>query len=319
MAGATPEQRARYVVIHEAGHQFWYGIVANNETERAWLDEGINEYADSRVQAEAFQPNYLVERFFGDFIPWRFSDIALKRATDTNWMDSYRRAADRDAMSTPTYLLWPATHQVFSYHKTALMLHTLERRHTWEVMQRVLSTFFERWKFKHPTPDDFLSVVDEVTGQPHAWFFDQVYRSSNRFDYAIERFESEPITSRGLVESEGGLVFKDQPAADMFRTTVVVRRLQAGQFPVDVLVTFTNGDQARERWGGRESWQVFTFDRPVKAVSAQVDPERVLLLDSYYTNNSRTLEPANDAAATKWSLRWMVWLQDLLMTCAFFA
>ena len=48
-----------YVVLHEAGHQFWYGLVANNEVEFAWLDEGINEYSDSRVQWEAFQPNYL--------------------------------------------------------------------------------------------------------------------------------------------------------------------------------------------------------------------------------------------------------------------
>jgi hypothetical protein len=62
---------------------------------------------------------------------------------------------------------------------------------------------------------------------------------------------------------------------------------------------------------------VFTFDKPVKAVSAQVDPERVLLLDTYFTNNSKTLEPSTAAAATKWSLRWMVWLQDLFMTSAF--
>ncbi len=46
-----------YVVLHEAGHQFWYGLVANNEVEFAWLDEGINEYTDSRVQDIALQPN----------------------------------------------------------------------------------------------------------------------------------------------------------------------------------------------------------------------------------------------------------------------
>ena len=102
-----------------------------------------------------------------------------------------------------------------------------------------------------------------------------------------------------------------------FRTTVVVRRLQAGQFPVDVLVTFSNGEQAREKWAGRDRWTVFTYDKPVKAVSAQIDPERVLLHDTNFTNNSVTLEPQGDRAATKWSLRWMVWLQDLLMTWAF--
>lgn len=304
-----------YVVLHEAGHQWWYGMVANNETERAWLDEGLNEYSDSRVQAEALQPNYLVQRFFGDFIPWQFRDIPLKRATDTNWMNTYRRAGDRDALSTPTYALWPGTHQAQSYHKAALMLHTLERKHTWDVMQKVLATFFTRWQFRHPQPDDFFATVEEVTGQPHAWFFDQVYRSSNTFDYAIERLDSVPVASRGLNDA---LAFEEQAPAGTYRTTVVVRRLDAGIFPVDVLVTFSNGEQTRETWDGRARWHAFTFERPVQAVSAQVDPERVLLLDTNFTNNSKTMTPAAETAAAKWSLRWMVWLQDLMMTYAFF-
>ena len=306
------------VVVHEAGHQFWYGIVANNETERGWLDEGFNEFADSRVQWEAFQPNYLAQRFFGGFVPWQFTDIALKRATDTNWMNSYRRAGDRDTLSTPTFRLWPGTHQNLSYHKTALMLHTLERRLGWDTMRKVMATFFDRWKFRHPHPEDFFATLNEVTQQDFTWFFDQVYRSSNLFDYDIERFTSEPIKSRGLMDSPAGPAFQEKTVEGMFRTTVVVRRLQAGQFPVDVLVTFSNGEQARESWDGLVRWQQYTFDRPVKAVSVAIDPERVLLLDTNSTNNSRAIEPATEAAATKWSLRWMVWMQDLLMTYAFF-
>ena len=298
------------VTIHEAGHQFWYGMVANNETERAWLDEGLNEFSDSRVQSVAFEPHYLAQYFFGGFIPWQFRDIRLKRATDTNWMNSYRRNGDRDSLATPTFQLWPGSHSVMSYHKTALMLHTLERLHSWDVMQKVLSTFFTRWKFRHPAPEDFFAVLNEVTGQDHTWFVDQVYRSSNTFDYAVERFTSAPISVRGI-DTE----LKLQQVT--YRTTVVVRRLEAGLFPVDVMVTFANGEQAREKWDGRGRWQQFTFDRPSRAVSVQIDPERVLLLDTNYTNNSRTLEPARDEAATKWSLRWMIWLQDLLMTYSF--
>ena len=120
-----------------------------------------------------------------------------------------------------------------------------------------------------------------------------------------------------MKESPEGLKFQETTEEKMFRTTVVARRLGAGQFPVDVMVTFENGEQARVKWDGRPRWQQFTFDRPSKAVSAQVDPERVLVLDTYVTNNSQTLAPAGDAAASKWSLRWMVWLQDLLMTGAF--
>jgi hypothetical protein len=307
-----------YVVLHEAGHQFWYGVVANNEVQFAWLDEGINEYSDSRVQSLAFQPNYLLQRFFGDFIPWQFRDIPLKRETDTNYLNTFRRAPDRDSLSTPTASLWPGTHQNMSYHKAALMLHTLERRYTWEVMQRVLQIFYSRWKFRHPRPEDFFAVLDEVTAKNHDWFMEQVYRSSNTFDYAVESLSSAPLSSRGLVEdTDGRLRFTENTEKDKFRTTVVVRRLAAGQYPVDVLVRFTNGEEAREQWNGLGRWAVFTFDRPVKAVSAQVDPERQLLLDTNYTNNSRAIEPAAEAAATKWSLRWMVWLQDLFMTYAF--
>ena len=123
-------------------------------------------------------------------------DIELKRATDLNWMNAYRRAGDRDALSTPTRLLWPGTHQAQSYHKTALMLHTLERRLGWDVMQRVMATFFDRWRFRHPQPEDFFAIVNEVTQQDYTWFFDRVYHSSNRFDYAIERFDERGQSSR---------------------------------------------------------------------------------------------------------------------------
>ena len=306
-----------YVVIHETGHQWWYGMVANNEVTHAWLDEGINQYSDARVQDAAFQPIHLTQRFFGGFIPWLYRDIVLSRATDLNWLSTYRRNPDRDSISTPTAALWPGSHQNMSYHKAALMLHTLERMHTWEVMQRVLSVYFTRWKFKHPRSEDFFAVLDEVTGKDHQWFVEQVFQSSNTFDYAIDRLTTEPLGARGLVESADGLTFQESSDGTQFRTTVIVRRLEAGQFPVDVLVTFENGEQARERWDGRGRWAVFSFDRAAKAVSAQIDPERVLLLDMNYTNNSRTLAPEADAAATKWSLRWMVWLQDLFMTWAF--
>jgi hypothetical protein len=56
----------------------------------------------------------------------------------------------------------------------------------------------------------------------------------------------------------------------------------------------------------------------VRAAFAQVDPDRVLLLDVRYTNNSFTLEPQSARAARKWSLAWLIWLQDHLLTYGFF-
>jgi hypothetical protein len=182
----------------------------------------------------------------------------------------------------------------------------------------VLATFFERWKFRHPRPDDFFAVANEISGQDLTWFFDQVYRSSNVFDYGVERFDSSPAAVRGFDDSKPQPAFREGDGAGMYRTTVVVRRLGEAFFPVDVVTTFENGDQAREKWDGRERWRSFTYERTSRAARVQIDPDRVLLLDVDYTNNSRTLAPRTEEAASKWSLKWMVWLQDLLLTYAFF-
>jgi hypothetical protein len=284
---------------HEVGHQWWYGMVATNEFEHAWMDEGINTYATARVIAEAMSPNRVELRYFGTFFPWSFRDIAVTRV-DNDRLPGYRLNAEADAPFTPTFNDWPATASIISYNKTALWLHTLEQRLGWPMMQRILSTYFERWKFKHPTPSDFFDIVREVSGHEHAWFFDEVYRSSNTFDYGVQEFRSDRLDEQ------------------MYRTTVVVRRHGEAVFPVDVVTSFEDGERIEETWNGQERRAVYVYERPSRGATVQIDPDRVLVLDVAETNNSRTLKPRGDEASLKWGLKWMVWLQDLMLTYAFF-
>ena len=281
------------VTVHEAGHQFWYGIVATNEVEHAWLDEGLNTYSTARVMEQVFYPNFYTKRYFGDFFPWVFDDLPFTRAVDGNRMPAFRGAAENDDQSTPTWRYWPGSASQITYNKTALWLHTLERMLGWETVQRILSTYFHRYAFKHPGPEDFFAVANEVSGQDLTWFFDQVHRSSNVFDYSVE-----------VVRAEG-------------RTTVVARRLGEATFPVDVVARFDNGDEQQWKWDGRDRWKAFEAGGAT-LVSAEVDPDRILLLDINRTNNSWSATPAAPAAARKWSLAWLIWLQDHLLTYGFF-
>jgi hypothetical protein len=306
------------VTVHEAGHQFWYGIVASNEFEHAWLDEGLNTYSTARVMEEVFYPHYYSKRFLGGFVPWTFDDLALTRDTDGNRMPAYRAVAENDEQSTPTWRYWPGSASAITYNKTSLWLHTLERMLGWETVQRILSTYFQRYAFKHPKPQDFFAIANEVSGQDLTWFFDQVHRSSHVFDYSVGEFRSAEVPHRGYF-GEAQKTFETRGREDgSFRTGVVVRRLGEGIFPVDVRVLFENGEEQRWKWDGKDRWKHFQIDKPVRAVSAQVDPERVLLLDVNVTNNSATLAPAGPAAARKWSLAWLIWLQDHLLTYGFF-
>ena len=127
-----------------------------------------------------------------------------------------------------------------------------------------------------------------------------MYRGSSTFDYGVQSVKS---TAAGK---------------DNYRTDIVVRRYGDGIFPVTVLVTFSDGAQTRTAWDGGNRWKLISLEHATEAVSAQVDPDQVLLLDTNFTNNSYAREPQGPRAATKWAAKWMVWLQDQLLTWAFF-
>ena len=295
-AGATTPEG---VTVHEAGHQFWYGIVANNEFENAWMDEGFNTFSTARTITQVFEPNYYVQRYFGGFVPWLFRDLPLERVVDGDRIGGYRATARRDVQATPTFRYWPPTAGSITYNKTALWLHTLENHLGWPTLQRVMSTYFQRYQFKHPKPDDFFAVANEVSGQDLRWYFDQVYRGSQVFDYGVDLLQSD--------RSPNGYV-----------TRIAARRFADGVFPVTVRVTFADGQQANWPWDGRDQWKMFTAEHATRAVSAEIDPDRVLALDVNRTNNSVSLAPNGRAAARKWSYAWLIWLQDQLMTYGFF-
>lgn len=291
----TPES----TTIHENGHQWWYGMVGSNEFEHAWMDEGVNTFSTARVEGTVYSPSYLSARYFGGFVPHAFRDIVLSREIDRNRMGLYRAEPKSDMSSAPSYTFFPTrvARNAMTYAKTALWLNMLERQLGWDTLQRVMSTYFARWRFHHPKPDDFFRTANEVSGRNLDPFFDEVYRSSNVFDYGVYALTS-------------------VKAGASFDTAVIVRRYGEGVLPVDVRVSFADGSQVTERWDGRERWRAYRYERPARAASAQVDPDRVLLLDLNSVNNSRTLAPRGPEAATKWSMKWMVWLQDLLLTWA---
>ena len=316
------------VTVHEAGHMFFQSGVGNNEMEHSWLDEGLNTYATARVMETEF-PFVRELRLFGGFVPWPQPDVPWDRVIHGDRIAGYRAVARSDVQATPTYRYWPGSGGAITYNKSALYLHTLERHLGWDVVRRGMSAFYRQWRFGHPTPDDFFAAMNGAAGEDLGWFFDQVHGSSAVFDYGIAALSSRNAAGRGWFDDgryrdeSGGATGADVPTAagpaDWYESLVAVRRYGDGIFPVEVVVEFADGATERRRWDGRAQWTNFRFVRPSRAVTAIVDPDRVLLLDVDFTNNSRTTRPRAGDAATKWTLAWIVWLQDLLLTAGFLA
>jgi len=281
-------------VEHEFGHQYWYGMVATNEFEDPWLDEGINSYTECKVLDDLFGRDKSLMDLWG-----------ITESDDAEQRNSYRAAAYLEPISRFAYqYLNGVSYYDIVYGKTTAVLLTLEKVIGQETLKRALRTYFLRFRFKHPTQEDFLTAIEEVSGQNLRWYFDQAVYGTRVLDYEILRASSDRTN----------WYLKDGPnkkqGEPMYRTMVLVHRKGDFIFPVDVVVKFDDGETAIEQWDGRGRWVSFTYDKKAKVVSAQIDPENEILLDENYFNNSYT--KASDARATRKLLYYWTWITQLL-------
>jgi len=297
------------VIIHEFGHGYWYGLAANNEFEEAWLDEGINTYSTGRVAAEAYGPGAFSMSFRGIPLARIFR---MPRALD--W-ETDRAAAINvvpyDPVVKDSWRFYSGgSYGANVYMRASTCLNTLERLVGGEVMARIMRTYFSRFRFRHPSTADFISVVNEVSGRDLTWFFDELFFSTLNFDYGIASCVSEktPEHLRGVFDVNGNLEETtpdkvrelDSAAAKAgrkpeFTTTVTLRRFGearvGGDARIKLVVGFADGTEEIRFWNGRDRWAREVFVKPAKAAWARVDPDRVWLIDSNFANNSRLAAP----------------------------
>ncbi|MEW5981932.1 MAG: M1 family metallopeptidase [Acidobacteriota bacterium] len=301
------------VTIHEFGHQFWYGLVGNNEFEEAWLDEGINSYSTGRVIDVA----YGRDRGMVEFLGLRIGEADILRAGNSP-AAIYNRIIARAWDYTP-----PGAYGFYSYQKPELALRTLEGLLGEQTMARVMRTFHERWRFRHPRSDDFFDVASEVSGRDLSWYFDQVFRGTDVLDYAVGSVSSEPAPQpRGVFDGpDGRTTVSEQDARNaarearrtgqQYETRVVVQRRGGVCFPVDVAFKFEGKPVERLTWDGRDRTRVFRFTRAERLEWVDVDPDRKVVLDVNWLNNGRRVE-GDRRTRVAWTSRWLFFVQNLL-------
>jgi hypothetical protein len=292
------------VTEHEFGHQYWYGMVATNEFEEAWLDEGINSYTEVKIMDSLYGKDTSMVNLAG---------MTVGEA-ESQWM-SYVSLPDTDPIARFAWqFMTRSAYSGITYGKTASMLLTLEKVVGEDTLRRALHVYFMRYRFTHPTGEDFLRTLEEVAGRDLRWYFDQAVYGTAVLDYEVFNIASDRpdwAREKGREKSR-----KDDPNA-VYNSTVLVRRKGEFVFPVEVLAKFSSGPPAHEHWDGRDRWIRYTYSRPGKIVSAEVDPERAIWLDKDFFNNSHTAAP-NAAAThklancwmfvTQWLAQWLAWL-----------
>ncbi|MGA9890037.1 MAG: M1 family aminopeptidase, partial [Candidatus Acidiferrales bacterium] len=137
-----------------------------------------------------------------------------------------------------------------TYGKTATALLTLEKIVGEDTMRKALRTYFMRYRFTHPTGEDFLKTIEEVSGKDLRWYFNQAVYGTNVLDYEVSDAHSDPLKWWEKHSQFG----EDKDKNEVYRTYVTVRRKREFIFPVDLVVKFDDGYTAKEHWDGQDRW-----------------------------------------------------------------
>ena len=219
------------LIVHELGHNYLMGILANNEWREGFLDEGFSSFQTSLFQEAQGQ---------GGRYGALEQEILL---------------SDLDGWSEPTSLVSEHyrdfnTYGRMIYNRGELFYHQLRRLVGDATMRRILRTYYDRWKLKHVDEEAFRDVAEEVSGRDLSTFFGQWLHSVTLYDYAVGSVQG----AREL-GSEGA-----------WRTRVEVLRKSPGIFPVQVRVRSDRDTvlATADGVGEREWVTVTTQGRPLE-------------------------------------------------------
>lgn len=304
-------------VARAIGRQWWGVAIAMPD---AFLADGVIEYAQSRIAERIYDRRHqrlvystFETRYFGGLVPWAIRALRLDRRSAGVARAEYRHHPDVDLKGSAPEL------RTARAAKVATGLLTLERYIGWPALQRGLSLAVERYRGRSLTAADFARTITDAADRDLSWFFEPLFNSTSRWDYSVASIATEERAGTNC--GRGSCV----------RSTVVIQRLgdamftgtahpPAGEFEsgraLEIVVEFADGQKAEERWDGRAASKTLIFDGPSAVTRASIDPRDVLAIDLYRQNNSHSVAPVNTTTRVSWSVRWTIWLQDLLLTHA---
>ena len=214
----------RDLLAHEIAHQWFYGMVGNNETYRAFMDEGFAQFIESEclIELEGYwglnrkNRSKYVNRFSDSIsIPYRFVHL--------NYLNEAVRGRDGFINTHSDNFGSALGHgggYSMVYRKAAVMLYNLKYVLGDSLFEKALQHYFATWKFCHPYPEDFRNSIIRFTHTDLNWFFDQWMETDKRVDYAISKV-------RRLKEN------------DMY--SITFKRKERMQMPIDFSVYARDG------------------------------------------------------------------------------
>ncbi len=196
------------VIMHEVGHNWFYGILGFNERAYPFLDEGLNSFYEVRYMEQKFP-----ESNFGDFFggttpksnkfmnlsrtPYRFIKEFAYDITAHLSIDQPINSHSLDYSGISYFSI--------AYCKAPVAFYLLQEYLGKEKFDEIMQSFYQKWKFKHPQPNDLENHFRENTDKNLDWFFDDIINSRKKSDYKI-KYKNSPLGQGALIVKNKGKI-----------------------------------------------------------------------------------------------------------------
>lgn len=189
------------VMAHEAAHSWYQGVLASNEALYPWIDEGFTDFASNESMANMFETDAHTGSYGGYFALVRsgLQEPISQHADHYNTNRAYGTAA---------------------YNMGTIFLHQLKYVMGEDAFYKAMRQYYNTWKFKHPEPNDFIRVMEKVSGLNLQWYMSYWVNTTKKIDYGIKT----------MLAGENA-------------TFVTLERIGDFPMPIDLVVTYKDGSK----------------------------------------------------------------------------
>ncbi|MDG1022879.1 MAG: M1 family metallopeptidase [Flavobacteriaceae bacterium] len=191
------------VTAHELAHSWFQHILATNETKHEWMDEGFTSFISTLAENEILEENkdFPLEGSYRGYFNLASSGMEMPQSTNANrYKHNY-------------------AYESTAYNKGAVFLGQLGYIVGKDNLYKILQTYYDEWKFKHPLPNDLRRIAERVSGLQLQWFLTDWTQTTNKIDYAISAVSTD----------EKG-------------TQILLKRKELMPMPLEILIQYKNGE-----------------------------------------------------------------------------
>jgi hypothetical protein len=235
------------LVLHEVGHIYFYGILANDERAEAWLDEGMTSFQTAWYLEERYGPKGRGERlnWYRRWLP----RPGIWEDDRADYFGYVRRGYDERIETRAED--FEHSYRLGVYTKASVVMDALRYVLGEELFEKVLREYYSRWGLKHVNGERFQQVCEQMSGQDLDWFFQEWIYARKACDYRLDE-----VSTR----EEGGRWISD----------VKIKREDDIIMPIELVVETKGGEEERIRLDG--------IDRSIQTnVTTDTEPRRFAL------------------------------------------